>query len=156
MGTASWLATFLDQAMLEGSGLTIEPRLTREKDLAVLEDESDVKNKLKGRRLLRYLLPYQVGWFKSRPGISRALWRNERQYVTPTPYSPEETISWLFLPSPRQPRTYVLVLDPIKIVRAGKKIRGPRWVRLGKGIEFILPDGFPEDAVVGGWEMQVT
>ncbi len=35
-------------------------------------------------------------------------------------------------------------------------ICGPRRVRLGKGIEYILPNGFPGSAVLLGWPVRVT
>jgi hypothetical protein len=37
-----------------------------------------------------------------------------------------------------------------------KDILGPRWIALGKGIEYLLPDGFPKEAVALGWELQLT
>jgi len=104
----------------------------------------DVAIELGGRYLLRYMLPRQVGKY--------ALGSDDRHYVTPTPYSPEDTVSWLYLPKPSEKRPYVMLLDPAKI----PYVQGPRWARLGKGIEYILPRGFPREAVVGGWELEVT
>jgi hypothetical protein len=78
-------------------------------------------------------------------------------YVTPTPYAPEETISWLFLPSARVPRTHVLLLDPAKI----PLIQGPMWVAAGAGIQYVLPQGFPAQAIIvpgargARWELEV-
>jgi hypothetical protein len=93
----------------------------------VQEDKSE--SPLVGRYLLRYLLPHQVGLF-----ITGS---RHRQYVTPTAYAPEETISWLALPAPKQPRTYGLLLDARKM--ADTEILGPRWVRLGKRVEIFFP-----------------
>jgi len=90
------------------------------------------------------MLPAQLGRF--RDGTS------DPQYVTPTPYAPEETVSWLFLPRPESDRLFVMALDASKI----PQIQGPRWVRCGKGIEYMLPAGFPRDAIVWNWEMQVA
>ena len=67
-----------------------------------------------------------------------------RQYVTPTPYAPEEVVSWLALPAPDQQRPFVLVLDPTGLT----DVYGPRWVSMGGGIEYILDSGFPERAIV--------
>lgn len=144
-GSASFIATLLDWEMLEVvNGVPIAPSTTRDEDL----DEktgAKVSKDLGGRYLLRYLLPQQAGQFQEgSPG--------RRHCVTPTPYAPEETISWLALPEPTRPRTLIMLLDPSRI----QKIRGPRWIRLGKGIEYILPDGFPKDAIVFPWEIQVT
>ena len=73
------------------------------------------------------------------------------QLVTPTPFAPEETVSWLALPSPRSPRPYVLLLKPEEI----PDIWGPRWVRFGGGIEYHLPNGFPPTALAFTWELEV-
>jgi hypothetical protein len=113
----------------------------------------DLSNQLGKRYLLRYLLPHQLGTLLN--GTSN------RQYVTPTPYAPEETVSWLALPAPDQPRPYVLVLDPKKLT----DVYGPRWVQMGGGIEYILDKGFLADAIVSispdpstppaKWELEV-
>ena len=81
------------------------------------------------------MLPHQVGTLLN--GTTN------RQFVTPTPYSPEETVSWLALPSPSQPRPYVLLLDPAQL----QDVYGPRWVHMGGGIEYILNTGFPPNAI---------
>jgi len=150
MGSSSWLATALDHEMLEvARRVEIAPRVTPDSDLGTdtrwNKTGRAVAKELGGRYLLRYLLPHQVG---SYPAGS-----DDRQCVTPTPYAPRETVSWLALPAPRKTRPYVMLLDPSEITR---RVWGPRWIRLGKGIEYILPDGFPRDAVVLGWELEVT
>ncbi len=103
----------------------------------------DVAKELGDRYLLRYLLPHQVGAYTS--GSTDPHW------VTPTAYSPEETVSWLALPAPRFPRSYVLLLKPDGI----PSIWGPRWVRFGGGIEYYLPLGFPATALAFPWEVEV-
>jgi hypothetical protein len=144
MGTSSWLATLLDQEMLEvQQAAAIASRGTPDSQLQ-RRSGADVARELGNRYLLRYLLPHQLGQFQN--GSSG------KHCLTPTPYSPEETISWLALPQPTEPRTYVMLLDPARI----SVILGPRWVRLGKGIEYVLPDGFPQDAIVFRWEVPVT
>lgn len=102
-----------------------------------------VSAELGERCLLRYLLPHQYNLF--------TMGSASLHYTTPTPYSATETISWLALPNPAS-RDYVLFLDPTKIL----DICGPRRVRLGKGIEYILPNGFPGSAVLLGWPVRVT
>jgi hypothetical protein len=72
-------------------------------------------------------------------------------FVTPTPYSSAECTPFLDLPAPDRPRTHALFLDPRRI----PVIAGPRWVRFGKGIEYVLPDGFEAQALVQGWEIEV-
>ena len=135
----------LDQEILEvRAGLVIAPRTTPDDKLRAT-DGNTVAAELGGRYLLRYMLPRQVGQFRDGTALP--------QCATPTPYAPEETVSWLFLPAPDEDRMYVMVLDASRIDR----ILGPRWVRCGKGIEYLLPNGFPKGAIVAwGWEMQVT
>ena len=99
---------------------------------------------LGGRLLLRYLTPAQVGSFTN--GSDR------EHYVTPTPYAPDEAIRWLALPGVTVPREHALVLDPASI----DVILGPRKVRWGGGIEYILPDGFPKAALHFAWEVVVA
>jgi len=54
------------------------------------------------------------------------------------------------------PRVLVMLLDPSKI----DEIKGPRWVRFGNGIEYLLPKGFLSEALVPPpprwWPLQVT
>lgn len=144
MGSASWLATALDQEMLEvAHGVQIAPRTTPTQNLAPKNGQR-VSNELGGRYLLRYMLPHQVRSFTDGS--------EDQHFVTPTSYAPEETVSWLALPRPAQPRLFVMLLDP----RAIPVILGPRWIRLGKGIEYVLPNGFPKNSLVWPWPVAVT
>ncbi len=140
---AGWLATMLDQEMIEYGGGRIEHRLVADAKLPP-RSGADVARELGDRYLLRYMLRSQVGEFV---GGSRA-----KHNVTPTPLAPDELASFLALPRPGELRTHVIALRPAAI----PEIRGPRWVRLGKGIEYVLPHGFPKDALVVEWEIEVT
>jgi hypothetical protein len=142
MSNASWLATSLDQEMLEGHGVSIASRTTVDEDLPS-KSGTQVSHELGSRYLLRYLAGHQTGLY--------TIGSDRRHFVTPTPYSAAETVSWLALPLPTQDRAFVLMLDPGKIAT----IIGPRWVRCGKGIEYILPFGFPKEALALAWEVQV-
>lgn len=147
MGSCSRLATTLDNEHLaDGSVSPSASIAARQTSPASLPQKTgaEVKNELGGRFLLRYLLPTQLGAFNS--GSSR------QHFVTPTPYSPDESSSWLALPQPQAKRTYVMILDPEQI----DVIRGPRWVRFGDGIEYLLPNGFGDAALVLKWPMKVT
>lgn len=125
-------------------GVPIAPRGVPINHATLRKNGQQVANELGKRYLLRYLLPDQVGLYAN--GSERGHW------VTPTPYSPEETISWLALPRPTQPRSFVMLLDSSKIAM----IYGPRWCRLGKGIEYLLPQGFSREAIVFPWPIEVT
>lgn len=145
MGTSSRLATMLDADMLARNGRTrIAPPGTPQSRLSI-RTANRVAWELGGRYLLRYLLPYHLqSYFNGGPDSLQAF-LNMGHYVTPTPFSPEETVPWLALPAPDQPRPYVLLLKPERITT---RILGPRWVRMGGGIEYILPDGFNQSAIV--------
>jgi hypothetical protein len=141
---ASWLATMLDQESLAARGVFIADRATRDEDLEA-RSGADVARELSGRMLLRYLLDEQVDLFKD-GSIGHKHW------VTPTPYAPPETIKWLCLPRPNLPRQYVMLIDPAKV----NAIKGPRWIRGGLGIEYFLPDGFPQQALMSPSVLQVS
>lgn len=124
----------LDAEMLARHGVSIAPPGTPD---ASLPSKS-------GRRVawelgVRYLLKYVFDW--QIDVITKGT--EKKQYVTPTPYSPEDVMTWLALPAPNQPRKYVLVLK----AEAVRDIKGRRWIRFGGGIEFILPAGFSADAI---------
>jgi hypothetical protein len=66
---------------------------------------------------------------------------------------------WFALPAPDHLRRYVVLLKPEEI----NEIWGPWWVRMGGGIEYYLPEGFPWDAIVDmgaapstNWPLLVT
>ena len=139
MGTCSRLATMIDADMLARHGTRIALPGTPDSKLHPRSPKR-VAQELGKRYLLRYLLPSQLKLF----GPSGPLIFAGAYYVTPTPLSPEETVPWLALPDPNQPRPYVLLLKPEKI----NDILGPRWIRMGGGIEYILPKGFSRDAIV--------
>jgi hypothetical protein len=96
-----------------------------------------------GRYLLRYLMRRQYRQFATgSPNVN---------FVTPSPHSPTEAISWLPLPTPTR-RDFVLFLDPSSI----PEVRGPRRILLGGGIDYILPKGFPVSALVVQWPVPVV
>jgi hypothetical protein len=132
LGTCSRIAMVIGSEMLSNNGIHIYPQGT---PLTGMSPVNNLSTQLSGRYLLRYLLPHQLGRFLN--GTST------RQYVTPTPYAPEETASWLALPAPDQPRPYDLVLDPTQL----HDVFRPRWVQMGGGIEYILNTGFLSNAI---------
>ena len=139
----TWLATVLDQEMLETiRKVSIADRSTPDAALPI-KTGTDVATELGGRYLLRYVLKDQVGTFMD--GSTRSHW------VTPTPYTSRDATAFLALPAPNRLRRFVMVLNPAEIPR----ILGPRWVRLGQGIEYLLPNGFPTTALVSGWELEL-
>jgi hypothetical protein len=143
---AGGLATTLDQEMLEvkhNPPVAIAARPTPDDQLP-RKSGRQVSDELGGRYLLRYVLPHQVGLFRN--GSPDMHW------ATPTPYSADETVQWLALPTPAQPRLFVMLLEPAQIA----EVWGPRWVRFGKGIEYLLPNGFSRSALVFAWEVSIA
>jgi len=142
MNSCSAIATRLDDEMLLTRQAIISPSNTPLLAMP-MRTGSDVAIELGGRFLLRYLLRKRYWQFT---GGSSQL-----QFVTPTPYSPSEAVTWLALPNPTL-REFVLFLDPSQI----SVICGPRRVRLGGGLEYILPQGFPASARLVGWPVPVV
>jgi len=137
------LATTLDQEMIEAYGVVASARTP---DHALpRRPGSAVAAELGNRLLLRYLVPTQLGSFTS-GSVGRQHW------VTPTPYTPQDAATWLALPNALNLRTFVMLLDPSLIPH----IDGPRWVRFGHGIEYLLANGFPAPALIYPPELPVS
>ncbi|MFD4551164.1 hypothetical protein ACFVXA_05250 [Streptomyces sp. NPDC058246] len=140
MQTCSRTATILDAKMLAGK---IESELVPDDKLREIPD---VVEEFGQRCLLRYIRDDQKGTFGS--GTKR------KQFVTLTPYTPEEASRWLALKWPWLERRHVLILDPKKISRP---ILGPRSIAGGFGIEYVLPLGFPFDAIANpGYDLEIS
>ena len=122
-------------------GVEIAPRSTSDQDLSKHWNKTgeDVARELGGRYLLRYIQSHQVDMYLQGS--------RELHFTTPTPYSPEDLVKCLSLPSPDCGRHLVMLLDPAKI----GVILGPRWIRFGNAIEYVLPKGFTEDALAKPW-----
>ena len=142
MATCRAIATRLDEEMLAHRPAIVYPSHT---PLAAMPARSgpDIAAELGGRYLLRYLIRRQYRQFTTG---SASL-----QFVTPTPYSPTEAISWLALPTAAR-REFVLFLNAKHL----SDVRGPRRVLLGGGLEYILASGYPATAIVVGWPVPVV
>lgn len=139
---SSWTATLLDQEQIEHSS-GIGSRLV---DVTAMPDRTgkNVAQELGGRLLLRYLHEGQVSEF-TKGSSDRGHW------VTPTAIAPEEVVFWLALYAPLVRRKHALLIDPAQV----ETIRGPAWIPLGPGIEYYLPGGFEDRAVVDVGVIQV-
>ncbi len=136
------LATNLDVQMLVFQGVTVFSSSVPDSGLPV-KTGTEVARELAGRPLLRYL---------RKEDANRYLRGDEnRQCVTPTPYSADDVIGFLNLPDPATERTHFLLLQPEKIL----EILGPRYICWGQGIEYILPHGFNSDALVNPWAVEM-
>jgi hypothetical protein len=133
----------LDQEQIE-QGTVIA---SRAQAVEAMPDRSgeDVALELGGRLLVRYLVDSQVNEFLNGS-------EDRDHWVTPTPIAPENAVAWLALFAPLLARRHALVLNPEEI----DVIRGPAWIRGGQGIEYYLPNGFPQAAVVDVGVIAVT
>jgi hypothetical protein len=134
---SAWLATEVDVRML-GRGLIADPDVDLQ--FAAPRPGVDVAQELRGRMLLRYAEdPHEAP-------------RPQATFVSPTAYSADEASDYLAFPAPKKRREYVLFLDPSRI----PFIKGPKWCSLGQGVEYLLPDGYEEAAVLSpGWGVRI-
>jgi len=141
--SSSWLATLLDQEMLETvSGVAIAARSASITELPG-KTGAQAAEELRGRLLLRFVLPEQLGLFTD--GSEAPHW------ATPTPLAIDDVIPWLDLPAPGHQRAHVMLLNPAKI----EALQGPKWIRFGSGIEYFLPRGFSQEAILQAWEIEL-
>lgn len=140
---ASRLAKILDQEMIERSGTKIASALTPDGALPI-RPGADVAAELGGRFLIRYMVKKQLGSFISGSA--------DLHFVTPTPLSPDAVRPFLALPAIAVPRRWAMLIDPLHVA----EIQGPRWIRGGDGIEYLLPNGFPPAALPLPSEIEVT
>lgn len=133
----------LDQEQIEAASL-IAPR---RQPVEHMPDRSggDVETELGRRFLIRYLMDSQLHEFLN--GST-----NRGHWVTPTAIAPEAATSWLALFAPKLSRKHVLMLDVSKV----DVVRGPAWIRGGQGIEYYLPYGFSQNAIVDVGVIMVT
>ena len=141
--SAARFATTLDQLMIEANGGAIAAASTPDLDLP-LRTGAEVGTELGGRLLVRYMPERRLGEFA---GGSTA-----RHFVTPTPIAPDDTVRMLALPDPTEPRRYAMLIDPAHV----PEIQGPRWIKGGDGIEYLLPRGFPAASLVLPWETVIA
>ena len=141
------LATNLDAEMIRTGGHTIYRANTADSRLPTVAGNA-VFDQLGGRWLMRYIRPYSLADYD--PNSPRSHFDGPA-YVTPTPYSTDDVISWLALPPHLPAPNYAVLIDP----RAVDAL-GPRWVRLGNGIEYVLPNGYDlHDVVYPRWPILV-
>ena len=130
------IATYFDYLMLRNRGVMI--RNPDDEPVEALPTCSGVQvaAEIAGRWLLYFGLPDHLRAYADRG-------KSTPTYVTPTPYTPEEAIDYLYLPSAHLRRDQALLLDQAAI----PLIQGPTWVAEGGGIQFFLPHGFTAEAI---------
>jgi hypothetical protein len=144
MNHSTDLALALDEEMLGRHGVVIAPPWTPD---TALTPCSDLATQLGGRYLLKYVrrddhriysAPSRTARF---PGV---------HHVTPSVICRGDLVSALNLP-PLNPPRYALLLDPARL-----DALGPRRIRGGRAVEYVLLHGFTLDAIVPpGWPVEV-
>jgi hypothetical protein len=136
------LATKLDVEMLLKLGVKVASSAVSDEDLP-RKTGMEVARELGGRPLVRYLRRQDAG---------RYLYGDSNRHcTTPTAYASEDLIGFLNLPDPTTRRTHFLLLDAAKV----GEILGPRYIAWGGGIEYVLPEGFPKEALINPWGMEI-
>ena len=75
--------------------------------------------------------------------IAKTKYYDGKHWLTPTPLCPANVVHALALPTDLEVPSYALILDPNKIVAYG-----PRRVRGGRAVEYLVKDGFALDAII--------
>jgi hypothetical protein len=146
------LAVTLDYEQLLNAGAEIHPSNMSDADLPARKGP-DIAKELGGRWLVRYLTAKQQQRMAQEPYLQYSGEPDQKIYVTPTPLPPRLAIRVLALPNAAVPRTFRVLIDPSKV----RLVLGPRWVRGGTGIEYVLPRGYGPSALVAPrWPLPVA
>ncbi len=137
MPHATQLAITLDEEMLMRNGVHVFPPNTKDDDLP---QAVDIRAQIGGRFLMKYLRSGDRARFSV---ISKAKHFDGLHWVTPTPLCTANVVEALALPTSLPAPSYALILDPDKVVAYG-----PRRIRGGRAVEYLLKNGFPLDAIV--------
>ena len=138
------LAITLDTEMLGRNGVVPSSPWVADVDLPLC---TDLSVQLGGRFLLKYIRRADRSRYSILSGINNF---PGVHFLTPTAICRDALVSTLCLPLLKVP-SFALVLDPMKL-----EAHGPRFIRSGVGIEYVLLKGFPADAIVKpGWGIEV-
>jgi hypothetical protein len=131
--------------MLIQNGATIFPSRTPD---SLLPSCTDLVSQLGRRYLIKYVRKpdryrYSV--------LSKVSHFSGVHYLTPTALCPDTIEAALRLPPFKIPQ-YALILDPSRLSACG-----PREIRGGKAVEYVLPNGYGVDAIVPpGWPQAIS
>jgi hypothetical protein len=151
MGTSGRIATMLDFMCFDRNRVQIRHYLTSTRRPTPRRGAT-VAREMRGRFLARYITAAQA------VSMTGPTPMNSEVYATPTAYSPEEAPVWLITPGSVGTRPYVVLLDPAVLVW----IIGAMLVGPAAGIQYVLPQGYPAEAIVvpgaptGHWYLPVT
>jgi hypothetical protein len=91
------------------------------------------------RLLIKYVRADEGDKYNKLTGIS---YFTGKHYLTPTPIACRDLMMVLALPPSKRPK-WALLLRPDQLT----DVRGPRRIRRGFGIEYVLENGFSSDAM---------
>ncbi len=145
MSHAVRLALTLDEEMLAQRGVVVAEPWVADTDLPLC---TNLVGQLGGRYLLKYVRKEDRSRYS--PPFSGITTYPGVHYLTPTAICREELIGTLNLP-PLPPPKFALILNPAYL-----QAHGPRRVRSGQAIEYVLKNGFLSNAVVSpGWPVEI-
>ncbi|MEW1735862.1 hypothetical protein AB0346_07920 [Nocardia beijingensis] len=145
MTHATALAINADINMLQHHGVTVYPENIAD---SALPPCPDLAQDLGGRYLIKYIRQDSFNRLSAMSGITHF---PGRHHVTPTVLCAADLGKALHLPPLPNPK-YALLLNPAKVQAVG-----PRRILQGIGIEYILPNGFPVDAIIDPqWAVRIA
>ena len=144
-GIDGMLAAHFDVEMILSNKTKIASQVTKDSELDQWEGKV-VKKQIGSRYLLHYLPYAKLGRYDNGT--------DDRIFCTPTVYTRSVVIDMLALPDVGMPRPLAIVIDPAQLSNS-YPILGPRYVRFGMGVEYILTAGFPANAVVSRFELVI-
>ena len=145
MPHAAQLALMLDEEMLRLHGVAVSDPWVPDHALPI---SADLASQLCDRYLIKYVRKRDRERYS--PPLSGIATYTGVHFVTTTAICRDELSPMLNLPPFSLPR-YALILNPAQLT-----VHGPRRIRGGRGIEYVLLNGFPSDAVIEpGWPMEL-
>lgn len=135
MDAVTALAVQLDIAMLQNQGVDIASEDTPDDDVPYCNPADHLGHRL----LIKYVRADEADKFNKLTGVSHF---SGRHYLTPTPIACRDLMRVLALPPTKRPQ-WALLLRPDRLT----SVRGPRRIKHGFGVEYILEDGFSSDAM---------
>lgn len=138
----SRIAVHLDAEMFLRRGIVVAPATTPESALTPVLDPDQ---HFAGRLLVRYVRKSDLAQ------VTSTTWQNRTHWLTTTPLCKGSVRTYLNLPSSLPAPTHALLVDPLVL----QGIRGPRYVRLGFSVEYLVPT-LPDASIVGNkWAVEI-
>jgi hypothetical protein len=144
MEAVSRLAAYLDVQMLLRRGVKIHDEIVADEDLPVC---ADAAAELGGRFLIKYLRAHEESRYNTLAGVA---FFDGPHWFTPASLAGKDLRVALNLPPADRPQR-ALLLQPELL----PDVRGPRRIAGGIGVEYVVLNGFPAEAIVPPrWPME--